>query len=47
MSDMELAVFLAKVDAALYRADLPVIAYRGATVNDNLDWLRKPAGGES
>ena len=42
MSDEELAVFLAKVDAALYRADLDVIAYRGAAVNDNLDWLAQP-----
>jgi len=42
MSDEDLAVFFAKVDAALYRADLPVIAYRGEKVNENLDWLRKP-----
>ncbi|BAK98998.1 hypothetical protein OBV_18000 [Oscillibacter valericigenes Sjm18-20] len=43
MSDEELVVFFAKVDAALYRADLPVVAYRGETVNENLDWLRQPA----
>jgi hypothetical protein len=27
----------------LIDADLPIIAYRGETVNDNLDWLRQPA----
>ena len=43
MSDEELAVFFAKVDAALYRADLDVTAYRGEKVNANLDWLRQPA----
>ena len=43
MTDEELAVFLAKIDVALYRANLDVIAYRGATVNDNLDWLTQPA----
>lgn len=43
MSNEELAVFFAKVDAALYRADLDVIAYRGEKVNENLDWLCQPA----
>ena len=43
MSDEEMAVFLAKGDAALYRADLDVVAYRGEKVNENLDWLQQPA----
>jgi len=43
MSDEELAIFLAKVDAALYRANLDVIAYRGEKVNENLDWLKQEA----
>lgn len=41
MSDEGLAVFLAKVDAALYRADLSVVVYRGKDVNENLDWLKQ------
>ena len=46
MSDGELAVFFAKTDAALYRSELPIIAYRGETVNDNLEWLIEEANHE-
>lgn len=42
MNDYELAVFFAKTKAALYRADLPVIAYSTQDMKDNLEWLREP-----
>lgn len=46
MNNYELAVFFAKTKAALYRADLPVIAYSTQDMKDNLEWLQKPAEGE-
>lgn len=39
MSVEEMAVFFAKINASLHRANLPVIAYRGEVVNENIDWL--------
>ena len=46
MTDEELAVFFTKTKAALYRADLPVIAYSTQDMKDNLEWLQEPAEGE-
>ena len=46
MNDYELAVFFAKTKAALYRADLPVIAYSTQDMADNLEWLYQPAEGD-
>lgn len=46
MNDYELAVFFAKTKAALYRADLPVIAYSTQDMAENLEWLYQPAEGE-
>ncbi|MDD6966376.1 MAG: hypothetical protein PUK18_02580 [Firmicutes bacterium] len=46
MNNYELAVFFAKTKAALYRADLPVIAYSTQDMKDNLEWLQEPAEGE-
>lgn len=45
MNNYELAVFIAKTKAALYRADLPVVAYSTQDMADNLEWLQKSAGG--
>lgn len=42
MNNYELAVFLAKVKAMVYRADLPVIAYSTQDMADNLEWLQQP-----
>lgn len=46
MNNYELAVFFAKTKAALYRADLPVIAYSTQDTAENLEWLQQPAEGE-
>lgn len=46
MNNYELAVFFAKTKAALYRADLPVIAYSTQDMAENLEWLQQPAEGE-
>lgn len=43
MTDEELAHFLSKVDAALYRDDLEIIAYRADKVADALEWLEREA----
>ncbi len=43
MTDEELARFLARVDAALYRDDLDIVAYRADKVADALDWLKRQA----
>lgn len=43
MNNYELAVFFAKTKAALYRADLPVIAYSTQDMAENLEWLQQPA----
>lgn len=45
MNNYELAVFFAKTKAALYRADLPVIAYSTQDMAENLEWLQQPAEG--
>lgn len=42
MNNYELAVFLAKVKALVYRADLPVIAYSTKDMAENLEWLGQP-----
>ncbi|WP_180994642.1 hypothetical protein [Clostridium sp. chh4-2] len=41
MTDEELARFLACVDAALYRDDLDIVAYRADKVADALEWLKR------
>lgn len=41
MTDEELACFLARVDAALYRDDLDIVAYRAEKVADALKWLER------
>lgn len=41
MTDEELAHFLAKVEAKLYRDDLDIIAYRADEVADALEWLER------
>lgn len=41
MTDEELACFLARVDAALYRDDLDIVDYRADKVADALEWLRR------
>lgn len=46
MNNYELAVFFAKTKAALYRADLPVIAYSTQDMAENLEWLQQPVEGE-
>ena len=46
MNDYELSVFLAKVKAMVYRADLPVIAYSSKDMAENLEWLMQPVGGK-
>ena len=46
MNNYELAVLFAKTKAALYRADLPVIAYSTQDTAENLEWLQQPAEGE-
>lgn len=43
MTDEELACFLVKVKALLYRDDLDIVAYQGGEVRDALDWLNKQA----
>lgn len=43
MTDEELACFLAKVQALLYRDDLDIVEYRSDKVRDVLDWLNKQA----
>lgn len=41
MTDEELACFLARVDAKLYRDDLDVVAYRSDQVRiEKLAWLK-------
>ena len=45
MNNYELAVFLSKVRALVYRADLPVIAYSTQDMAENLEWLQKPVEG--
>lgn len=42
MNNYELAVFLAKVKALVYRADLSVIAYSTQDMKENLEWLEQP-----
>lgn len=41
MTDEELACFLARVDAKLYRDDLDVVAYRADKAVDTLEWLER------
>ena len=41
MTDEELACFLARVDAKLYRDDLDVVTYRADQVADTLEWLER------
>lgn len=41
MTDEELACFLTRVDAKLYRDDLDVVAYRSDQVADALEWLER------
>lgn len=41
MTDEELARFLARIDAALYRDDLDIVAYRADQVTDVLEWLER------
>ncbi len=41
MTDEELACFLARIDAALYRDDLDIVAYRADQVADALEWLER------
>ena len=41
MTDEELACFLVRVDAKLYRDDLDVVAYRSDQVTDALKWLER------
>lgn len=41
MTDEELACFLARIDAALYRDDLDIVAYRADQVADALEWLKR------
>lgn len=41
MTDEELACFLARVDAKLYRDDLDIVAYRSDQVADALEWLER------
>lgn len=43
MTDEELACFLARIDAALYRDDLDIVAYRADQVTDALEWLERQA----
>ncbi len=43
MTDEELACFLAKVQALLYRDDLDIVAYRTDQVADALEWLERQA----
>lgn len=43
MSDDELAHWLAKVEALLYRDDLDIIAYRAERVVEALEWLERQA----
>lgn len=43
MTDDELACFLARVGAELYRDDLDVVAYRADKVADALEWLERQA----
>lgn len=40
MTDEELACFLTRVEAALYRDDFDIVAYRADKVADALKWLR-------
>lgn len=42
MNDYELAVFLAKTKALVYRDELHVIAYSTQDMADNLEWLQRP-----
>lgn len=46
MNNYELAVFFSKTKAALYRADLTVIAYSTEDMKDNLEWLQQPVEGK-
>lgn len=39
MDREEMAVFFAKINAQLHRADLSIIGYHGSDVNTALDWL--------
>lgn len=41
MTDEELACFLARVDAKLYRDDLDVVTYRADQVADTMEWLER------
>ena len=41
MTDEELACFLVRVDAKLYRADLDVVTYRTDKAVDTLEWLER------
>lgn len=41
MTDEEIACFLARIDAALYRDDLDIVAYRADQVADALEWLER------
>ncbi len=43
MTDEELACFLARIDAALCRDDLDIVAYRADKVADALEWLERQA----
>ncbi|EFC95346.1 hypothetical protein CLOSTHATH_06456, partial [Hungatella hathewayi DSM 13479] len=41
MTDEELACFLVRVDAKLYRDDLDVVTYRTDKAVDTLEWLER------
>ena len=41
MTDEELACFLVRVDAKLYRDDLEVVTYRTDKAVDTLEWLER------
>lgn len=43
MTDDELAHFLAKVEALLYRDDFDIVAYQADKVADNLKWIKRDA----
>lgn len=46
MTVEEMAVFFAKINARVHRADLPVVAYYGEDVNRNIDWLMQEVADE-
>ena len=46
MTDEELAVFLATIQADLYKYDRSVGMFAGSDANENYSWLQKSANGE-